>query len=197
MREAPALRRYCLDHGYPEMALYLTMDESNFAEILGDGSGAQARAREALRLAENVGAMPLLCARLSLCSALAFDGEWEAMRDTAESALRDARDARAGRFLEPANLHHLARALLGLNRLDEAREWAVECFEFMETTGDVGWYSLGYLTLSEIQLARGEPAAEVERTLSAFEAMIERTGMRLLEGRLREMRARVTREAAR
>ncbi len=61
----------------------------------------------------------------------------------------------------------------------------------MEKTGDVGWNPLGYLTLAEIQIARGEPAADVERTLAAYEAMIERTGMRLLEDGLREMRTRL------
>jgi class 3 adenylate cyclase len=197
VREAPALRQYCLDHGFPEMALYQLLDESTFAEILGDGSGSQARAREALRLSENVGAMTLLCARVTLCCSLAFDRDWEAMREVAESALCDAREARAGRFIDPAILHHLARALLGLGRLDEARERAVECYDFMETTGDVGWNPLGYLTLAEIQLARREPAADVERTLAAYEAVIERTGMRLLEGGLREMRARVAQEGAR
>ncbi len=196
LSEAPALRRLCLDHGYPENAVYLMLDESLFAEILRDGSGAQARAREAMRLSENVGAMTLFCARHSLCCSLAFDRQWEAMRDTAESALRDARAARAGRFLEPLTLHYLSQALLGLGRLDEARERAVEGFDFMETTGDVGWSPLGYLTLAEIQLAGGEAAADIERTLAAYEAMIERTGMRLLDGGLREMRDRLAQEGA-
>ena len=150
-----------------------------------------------MRLAENVGAMTELCARLILCCSLAFDRQWEAMRDAAESALRDAREARAGRFLEASNLHYLASALLGLGRLDEARARAQEGFDFMEATGDVGWSPLGYLTLARIQLERREPAEDVERTLAAYETMIERTGMRLLERGLREMRARVAQDGAR
>ncbi len=173
------------------------LDESLFAEILGDRAGADARAREALRLAENVGAMPELCAGLTLCCSLAFDSQWEAMLDAAESALRDAREARTGRLMEATNLHYLASALLGLGRLDEARARAQEGFDFMEATGDVGWNPLGYLTLARIQLERGEPLEDVERTLAAYEAMIERTGMRLLEDGLRGMRARVAREGAR
>jgi hypothetical protein len=191
VRAAPGLRRLCLEHGYPELAVYLMLDEAGFAEILGDDTGADARAREALRLAENLGAMPTIVARLALCCSLAFDRNWEAMRDTAESALADARAARTGRFLEAANLHYLASALLELGRLDEARARAQEAFDFMETTGGVGWNPLGYLTLARVQLARSEPTPDIERTLAAYEAVIERTGMRLLEGGLREMRARV------
>ena len=67
----------------------------------------------------------------------------------------------------------------------------------METTGSVGWNPLGYLTLARIQHERDEPAEDIERTLAAYEAMIERTGMRLLETGLREMRARVARDGAR
>ena len=66
-----------------------------------------------------------------------------------------------------------------------------EGFDFMEATGAVGWNALGYLTLARIQLARDEPAPDIERTLAAYEAVIERTGMRVLEEGLREMRARV------
>ena len=66
----------------------------------------------------------------------------------AAAALADARAARTGRFLEAANLHYLASALLELGRLDEARARAQEAFDFMETTGAVGWNPLGYLTLA-------------------------------------------------
>ena len=54
-----------------------------------------------------------------------------------------------------------------------------------------GYAILSYGSLARAQLALGEPASEVARTLDEYAAAIEYTGMRMCERELAELRARL------
>ena len=53
-----------------------------------------------------------------------------------------------------------------------------------------------YAVLARAQLALEEPVADIARTLDEYEALLARTGFRIYEGELHELRARVAERAA-
>ena len=53
------------------------------------------------------------------------------------------------------------------------------------------WSPHSYAVLARAQLALGEPAADIARTLDDYAALLERTEFHLFEGELHELRARL------
>ena len=194
VRDHPAQAQLAADHGYPEMMTWFLWDEVWFAYALGRGEGAQARAREGIRRAENLSPFSAIMARLALCAALACEGDWDGLLEESQSLLRTMRETRVGRAREPGALDHLAVAHLGRGELTEARATAAEAVAFTERHGTVE-VPRQYATLARVQLALEEPAADVERTLADYEKLLERTRFRVIEGPLHESRAKLAERA--
>ena len=194
MRDCGALAQRASDLGYPEMMNWFLMDEVWLACALGRSEGMQARAREGIRRAENQPPFSAITARLALCQALGGEGDWDGLLEESQSLVRTMRETRIARTFEPATLGLVAVAQLEQGQLREARATAAEAVAFTERHGTV-YVPFQYATLARVQLAQGEPAADVERTLAGYEKQLERTRFRTLEGPLHECRATLAERA--
>ena len=147
-------------------------------------------AREARELAEEQGSnLADLMARAALAIALGFEGDAQAKLDTASGVLETIRETAGLYCVEGEALQLVAEAQLALGQPEEARRAASEAIALMAERGLHGWSLPAFGALARAQLARGEPASEVERTLDAYAAAIEHTGMRVFERELAELRA--------
>ncbi len=189
LRDLPLLRQAALDSGYPEQAVWTLCHGADLKCALGSSDGTRALARDAVRLAENLGVGNEISAALGLCAALACDREWQPLLDTAADALRLIRERGAVRLFEPSFLAYVGTAQLELGNLDAGRAAAEEGVAFMREA-QCAWNPHSYAVLARAQLALREPAADIARTLDEYAALIERTELRLFEGELHELRAR-------
>ncbi len=176
------------------MMTWFLWEEVLFGCALGRVEGAQARAREGIRRAENLSPFSAMTARFALCAALAGEADWDGLLEESESLLLTMRETRVGRAHEPGALDLAAVAHLGRGELREARATAAEAVAFTERQGTV-WVPRHYATLARVQLALDEPAADVERNLARYEKLLARTRFRLLEGPLHECRATLAERA--
>jgi hypothetical protein len=183
-----ATRRVALETGYLEQTVWAIVEGAWLDLVGGTGGGFQARAREAQSRAEHLGAANQSLAALALCRALAIDGDWQGVLETASVALRNGREARAGLFVEVGLLSSVSQAELELGRPDAARAAASEAVEQMQSYAYLYWL-IPYRDLARAQLALGEPRVEVEQTLDAFLQTIEQTDQRVFEGLMHELRA--------
>jgi class 3 adenylate cyclase len=188
--ELPLFRQRVLDSGYPEQALWTLLAEAELKCALGSSGGTRALAQTAVRLAENLGVGNEILAALTLCDALACDREWKSLLDAAGDTLRLIRERGAMRLHEPIFLAHVGTAQLELGNLDAGRAAAEEGVVFMRNS-ESAWEPQSYAVLARAQLALGEPAADIARTLDEYAALLERTEFHLFEGELHELRARV------
>jgi ATP/maltotriose-dependent transcriptional regulator MalT len=179
-----------LDSGYAEQVIWVSMIEAEFKSALSNFEGMRALAQTAVRLAENLGAGNQVIAAGAVCEALASDHEWQALLEAAPEALRMIRERGAQRMLEPRLLGHIATAQLELGDREAARKSAQEGVALMRESKSA-WYPRCYTVLARAQLALGEPAADIVRTLDEYAAMLERTESHLYEGVIHELRARL------
>ena len=77
---------------------------------------------------------------------------------------------------------------MALGQAQEARRAAAEATALMAERGIYGWSLPAFAALARAQLALDEPVSEVERTLDAYAAAIQHTGMRVFERELAELR---------
>jgi class 3 adenylate cyclase/ABC-type dipeptide/oligopeptide/nickel transport system ATPase component len=183
-----AARQAALDHGYPEMVVWIRWDQIQMAAALRDRDGAVSWARECRELAEH-GDHSDLMSRLALARALGFEGNATAKLETATSGLAMQREMRVGRASEPEALQLIAEAQLALGRKEEARRNAAEATALTTGRGTYGYAMGAFGALARGQLALGEPASEIERTLDEYAAAIRHTGMHVFERDLAEVRA--------
>ena len=106
---------------------------------------------------------------------------------TAGDVLQTIRETRGVGSLEAQALQLVAEAHLALGQAEEARRTAAEATALMAERGTYGWSLSAFGSLARAQLARSEPVSEVERTLDAYAAAIQRTGMRVFERELAEL----------
>ena len=180
-----AARQAALDHGYPEMVVWIRWTQVSLAAALRDEDGAASWAREARELAENQGSLSDVMSNV----ALGLEGDAKAQLATAGDALRTIRDNRDAGAAEPEALLLIAEAHLALGQLVEARRAAGEAAALTTERATYGYAILSYGSLARAQLALDEPVSEVERTLDVYAAAIEHTGMRVYERELAELRA--------
>jgi class 3 adenylate cyclase len=190
LRELPLLRQLALDSGYPEMAVWLFWAEADFKFALGSSEGTRALAQAAARLAENLGVGNELFAALALCAALACDRDWKSLLDVAGGTLRLIRERGAMRLFAPYFFAHIGAAQLELGNLDASRATAEEGVVFMRESNSA-LAPHNYAVLARAQLELAEPAADIERTLDEYAALLERTEIHLFEGELHELRGRL------
>jgi len=190
VRELPLVRQFALESGYPEQALWGVAFGAELKYVLGGSDGTRALAQAAARLAENLGVANELNATLAQCAALACDREWQPLLDAAGDALRLIRERGAVRLFEPNFLAHLGTAQLELGNLEAGRAAAQEGVMFMRESKAAS-HPRCYAVLARAQLALGEPAGDIASTLDAYAALLARTGARLFEGELHELRARL------
>ena len=190
LRELPRLRQRALDSGYPEPAVWSLLLEAELKWALGQLEGTRTLAQAALQLAQNLGVGNQTFADLVLCYALACDREWQPLLDTAGRTLRLIRERGAGRMFEACLLALNGTAQLELGNLDAGRAAAVEGIAFIRTSR-FALEPRSYAVLARAQLTLAEPAADIARTLDEYAALLERTGARLYEGEMHELRARL------
>jgi len=188
LRAPSAFRQAALDHGYPEMVVWVRFDQIALAVLRGE-DGASRWARESLELAENLGALSDVVSNLSLARALGFDGDAKAKLATAAGALRTIRDDGYATYAEPHALQLIAEAHLALEQLAEARDSAAEACALLGERATYSYALSSYGSLARAQLALEEPSSEVERTLDEYAAALQYTGARLYELELAELRA--------
>ncbi len=190
LRELPLMRQFALDSGYPEQALWALVGEAELKCALGSSDATRALPQAAARLAENLGVAAEILAALILCDAVACDREWQPLLDAAGDSLRLIRERGASRLFEPSFLAHIGAAQLELGNLEAGRAAAEEGVVFMRESKSAS-NPHSYAVLARAQLALGEPAADIERTLDEYAALLERTEFHLFEGELHELRARL------
>src|SRR5262249_16238520 len=88
LRELPRVRRFALDSGYPEVAVWVSGGETNFAYLLSSHEEGRALAQAAVRLAENLGVANQILAALALSDAFACECNWQSLLDTANETFR-------------------------------------------------------------------------------------------------------------
>jgi hypothetical protein len=186
-----AVRQAALDHGYPEMVVWIRWTQVLMAGALRDEDGAAAWARESRELAEAQGNPSIsdVMSSLTLARALGFEGDAKAKLEIAGGALQMIRDLRDVGASEPEALELIAEAHLALGQVVEARRAAAEATALTAERGTYGYAISAYGSLARAQLALDEPMSEVERTLGEYAAAIQHTGMRVFERELAELRA--------
>jgi class 3 adenylate cyclase len=190
LRELPLVRQFALDSGYPEEALWMLAFGAELKYAFGSPNGMCGLAQAAARLAENLGVGNEITAADALCHALASEREWQALLDAAGDTLRLIRDRGALRLEEPTYLAYIGTAHLELSNPEAGRAAAQEGVVFMRESKSA-WNPHSYAVLARAQLALGEPAADIERTLDEYAALLERTEFHLFQGELHELRARL------
>jgi class 3 adenylate cyclase len=190
LRDLPLLRQVALDSGYSEMALWMLQYEAELQYALGNAACVRALAHAAARLAEPLGVGNEIVAAITLCDALACEREWQLLLGAAHDALRLLRERGALRLVESGFLAHIGVAQLELGHLEAGRAAAAEGVAFMRASQSA-WTPRSYAVLARAQLALGEPAADIARTLDEYAALLERTGFHLFEGELHELRAQL------
>jgi len=182
-----AARQAALDHGYPEMVVWIRWDQLQIAAALRDEDGAAAWARESREHAEGLGSFSIMMSGVALARELGFAGDPKAKLEMVRDALEVVRDLGASSN-ETEALQMVAEAQLALGQVDAARRSAAQSTALTTERGTYGFSLPAFGTLARAQLALGEPAAEIERTLDAYAAAIEHTGMRVWERELAELR---------
>jgi class 3 adenylate cyclase len=183
--------RLAVEHGYPEQAVWARWSQVQLAHALGAEDDTSARTREALALAEEQGINNQIMARSMQGFALALEGKREEQLAAMRELLQMIREKRVARFMEGLVLRHVADAHLGLGQLNEARGAAAEAVAHMADSQIYGWAIDAFGVLARAQLALVEPESAVTGTLDAYDAAIERTGMRAYERELARLRGRV------
>jgi hypothetical protein len=130
-------------------------------------------AHAATRLAENLGVGNEIVAALATCVALACDGEWRPLLDTAGAALRLSRERGAIRLSEPSFLAHIGTAQLELGNLTAGLAAAEDGVAFIRESKGVSPHSYAVFARP----------ADIASTLDEYAALLERTEFHLFEGR--------------
>ncbi|MGR9092976.1 MAG: ATP-binding protein, partial [Gammaproteobacteria bacterium] len=190
LRESALARQAALDCGYPEQALWAIAWETELRSALGISDGARALAQTASRFAKNMGVVNEVVASTTQCEALFAENDWQAVSTMARERLSGIRESGAGGNWVSRLLSILARAQLELDDPEAARAAALECVLLMREKKSV-WNPHGYAVLARAQLELAEPAAGITSTLDEYEALLTRTGFRIYEGELHELRARL------
>ncbi len=188
--ELSSVRQLALDRGYPEMALWALCWEAEIRWALGHYTEIRKLAQTALQMAQNQSVMHQIYADLTLSYALGCEREWQALLDAAGAALRQMREHGVGRIYEANFLSLMATAQLELGNLDAGRAHAAEGVAFIRSSRHE-MEPRSYAVLARAELALGQSAADIGAILEEYAALIERTGARLFEGELHELRARL------
>ncbi len=190
LRELPLVRQSAVDAGYPEQAVWASSGEAQLKFALGSSAGIRALAQAAVRLAENRGAGNEITAAGVLCFALAADNDWQSLLEAARDGLRMIRERGAQRMFESEFFEHICTAERELGNAEAGRAAAQEGVAIIRESKSE-WNPRCYAVLALAQLELGEPAGDVASTLDEYAALLERTGARIFEGELYELRARL------
>jgi hypothetical protein len=191
LRELPTVRQLAVQHGYDEMILWLFLTyESELIRIAGSDDALRRLAADCARAFTRVDARTGLNRIIAsvLSSALnAADLKWGAALVDAREALR-AQEAYGAHPGEASVFEHIARAQLSLGDPSAGRAAVAQGVSRMKESGSI--YRPGVCgVLARAQLALHESAADIRPTLDEYESLLTRTGLRLLQGELHEIRA--------
>jgi class 3 adenylate cyclase len=186
-----AARQAALDHGYPEMVVWIRNLQTLVARILGDTSEAAAWARESLDIAEDKGSLSDRMSNLSLARSLGYEGNAEAQLEVAHECLRKVRETRDARCCEVDALAIMADAYLALGDRDDSLDTADEATRLIMERGTYGYGFTAFGTLVEARLAFDAAASEVESALDRYASALDHTGNHLFARELEGFRAQL------
>jgi class 3 adenylate cyclase len=190
-------RRAALDHGYPEMVLWIRSQQILLCGF--DPSrrreGAAAWARECRELAEGLGQHNVLGANNSLAQVRGFEGDVEGKLALALETFQTLRDTRGSLLQELYALLLVAEAHLELGHHPDARRAAAELIALNAARETHFISSPAFGTLARAQLALHEPVADIEQTLDEYSAVLQYTGIRLFDRDLAELRGLISERA--
>jgi hypothetical protein len=188
--ELPQVRRLALYSGYPEVAVWVSGGQTNFAHLLSAHEEGNALAQAATRLAENLGVANQILAASALCDAFACERNWQSLLDAAQETFRLIQERGALRSIQPSFFVLIGIAQLELGKLEAGRAAAQQGVAFIRES-KFEYNPRSYAVLARAQLSLGEQAANITSTLDEYAALLERTEFHLLEGEMHELRARL------
>jgi class 3 adenylate cyclase len=181
-------RQTALDHGYPEMVVWIRWVQVLLAAKLRDTDGVSAWVRESREIAGDQPGLTGIMASLTNARSLGIEGKADAQLELAIEALRLIRERRDAASTEPDALDLIATAYLTLGEPVKARAVAAEGAALLAERETYGFGIWIHGTLARAQLALEEPTADIERTLDEYTSAIERTGMHLNDRVVAELR---------
>ena len=188
LREYPRARQAAIESGFPENVVYCIAMETELRYALRDTNGLHALAQTAVSLASNLGTLTEVVATIATCDVLAADRDWHTLRQAAIDLIGRLRAYGIGQVWEPRLLALLGTAELESGNPRAGRAAAQEGVAFMrESQSTLNPHC--FAVFARAQLALEEPALDVAATLDDYEALLTRTGFRIYEGELNELRA--------
>jgi class 3 adenylate cyclase/tetratricopeptide (TPR) repeat protein len=189
--------RVARDSGVPENLGWISGSVAQLAlysgELAFDELGdARAAAREALRIAENLGSSFSRGAAYSSAGlAHLVAGEWGEARRCFADVLDLSRTHRIGLEFEALNLAYLARAERGDGEARAARLTAEESVALAQERGQPFWEIQGQLALAEALAAdrSSKTRSRAEQALQRAAELVQETGGLALEPQILEARA--------
>jgi len=193
--------RVARDSGVPENLGWTSGIVGNFAELTGEVvsdelGDAKATAHESLRIAEEMGSVfSRVVAHYAVGSAYVAAGDVAEAARSLDTGLELARSARAALDFETLMLARLAQARHAQGDPGAARQAAEEAIVLAKERGQPYAELLGQLELARALCV--EPGAKargpIEEALSRTSLLIEETGARVIEPRVAEARAELSR----
>ncbi|MFT5696642.1 MAG: hypothetical protein ACI9QQ_002624, partial [Myxococcota bacterium] len=181
-------RRLALEHGFPEVAVWARWCQIMIAQQKGETAKVSLWARDARELAGEQRGLTGIAARIGHARALGIEGNAQAHLDLSREALMLIRERRDAGCFEPDALDVLSSAHFGLGEFAEARAAAAEGVALMGARKTYGMGMGAFGPLARAQLALGEPAADIHRTLDEWSAVITYTGIHLYDAELAKLR---------